>query len=363
MSHNNIGVSLSATGKPAEALAAYEQARAIFERLAERTPPSPRSRATWPRATPTSAICSARPASPPRRWRPASRRGRSSSGWRGKPHRHRVPEQSGQQPQQTSAICCTEPASRPRRWRHTSRRGRSRSGWRGSIRNRQIMQATWARRSTTWRCSIWTPDVSPRPATGSVKRSPGRRRRWPPTHGIRPTASSWATTTGTCSCRPGLARRRAGRRGGEGLCRTGGERPAAPALDVRLAEVLGGSDPKDNAERLALAHAPMTQRRMRRHTVVGRGAETRPEARRGPPDSAPLQRRLRRRLGRAPERIRTIPSPMTRPGRSSAARPSAGSRPSWAAWDASTRRAPPDPVPRFATILRHWQPRYRPRRG
>ena len=37
-SHNNIGVLLSATGKPAEALAAYEQARAIEERLARENP-------------------------------------------------------------------------------------------------------------------------------------------------------------------------------------------------------------------------------------------------------------------------------------------------------------------------------------
>ena len=37
-SHNNIGVVLRETGKPAEALAAYEQARAILERLARENP-------------------------------------------------------------------------------------------------------------------------------------------------------------------------------------------------------------------------------------------------------------------------------------------------------------------------------------
>ena len=49
------------------------------------TPPSPRSGATWPRATTTSACCSPPPASRPRRWRRTSGPGRSSSDWRENP--------------------------------------------------------------------------------------------------------------------------------------------------------------------------------------------------------------------------------------------------------------------------------------
>ena len=38
MSHNNIGILLSDTGKPGEALASYEAARAIQQRLADDNP-------------------------------------------------------------------------------------------------------------------------------------------------------------------------------------------------------------------------------------------------------------------------------------------------------------------------------------
>jgi hypothetical protein len=75
-----LGWLIKEIGDQQDALRAYQEARAIQERLCARTPPSPNSRVAWPGATTTSASCSNIPASRPRRWPPTSRRGRSLSG-------------------------------------------------------------------------------------------------------------------------------------------------------------------------------------------------------------------------------------------------------------------------------------------
>ena len=80
-SHNSIGNLQIETGRPAEALASYEQARAIRSGWHARTRRSPSSRATWPAATTTSATCRVRRAGWRRRWRRTSRPARSLSGW------------------------------------------------------------------------------------------------------------------------------------------------------------------------------------------------------------------------------------------------------------------------------------------
>ena len=74
-------------------------------------------------------------------------------------------------------------------------------------------------------------------------------------------------------------------------------RQSLVGLDARLAAVLKGEAPKDNAERFDLGSGPRHESPRGRREALARGVGGRPDARRRPPCPAPLQRRLHRRDG------------------------------------------------------------------
>ena len=99
-SHINLGGLLAATGQPAEARAAHEAALAIQRSLAEAHPAVTEYQSTWREATSTSASCSPRPATRPRRGRRTRRRWRSSGGWPRPNPTSPIPARPGEKPQQ-----------------------------------------------------------------------------------------------------------------------------------------------------------------------------------------------------------------------------------------------------------------------
>ncbi|MFO0952089.1 MAG: tetratricopeptide repeat protein [Isosphaeraceae bacterium] len=77
-----------------------------------------------------------------------------------------------------------------------------RERWPGNSPGRRSTPVASAQRSTTCRPSTWTRVGSNRPATGSARRSSGRRRRFLRPQRARPTASCWPTTSRTCAWPP-----------------------------------------------------------------------------------------------------------------------------------------------------------------
>ena len=151
-SHDNIGMLLRETGKPAEALAAYEQARAIQERLARENPTVTQFQSDLAVSHNNIGMLlsdTGKPAEALAAYEQA--RAIQERLARENPTVTQFQSDLAASPQQHRHVLRRKPASRPKHWRPTSRRGRSRSGWRGSILNRQTTPADWAERLTIWR--------------------------------------------------------------------------------------------------------------------------------------------------------------------------------------------------------------------
>ena len=129
-SHNNIGILQSETGKPAEALASYGRALAIRQKLADANPAVTEFRSRLADSHNNIGVLQSQTGKPAEALAvvPAGAGDPAEAGRR-QPRRHRLPQPTWRSATTTSASCSRRPASRPRRWSRTGRRWRSSRSW------------------------------------------------------------------------------------------------------------------------------------------------------------------------------------------------------------------------------------------
>ena len=223
-SHHNIGILLRPTGKPAEAVAAYQRARSIRQKLADANPAVTGFQRTWPSHTNLGRLLSAtgKPAEA-EAYRDGA--GDPAEAGRRQPHRHRIPQPPGGQPQQPRHPADARQAGRggggltsgagdpaeagrrqPRRHRlpahlaasHTTSAGCWADGQagRGGGRTRRPWRSgrSWPTPTPPSPSSraTWQPATTTSALLGTRA---SQRRRWRPTSGAGRSSRSWPTTT------------------------------------------------------------------------------------------------------------------------------------------------------------------------